>query len=355
MRLRLCRQPLADIARQKGESSFMNTTNIEQTCPLCGKDKHMGKKAKPLYGHLICRKCYYAFANRRQFAFAVDIILWNVCLVIVLGLAGLSGDAIQDLTFLLFPIFCMKDGFSGSSLGKAMMGVQVIDKTSGQPSGFGASFKRNLPLIIPFMLLIVAFQLCKGNRIGDGWSNTRVIWKKYRNSIPFTTGMAGTLVIQKKKAEDYIPKPPFKNRQEYETWKAAKLKKSEKVSQEPPAKQPEVSLEISCPHCQEKISKDSIKCKYCAEDVRNYQKAETDKIAIALNQGNKAEQPIISSNASAGEKIDSLLDLSQPINETKADLKNKLGRLDEIFKEGIISEQEYKTKKEKLLEEFLSN
>ena len=153
----------------------------------------------------------------------------------------------------------------------------------------------------------------------------------------------------------HIPKPPFKNRQEYETWKAAKLKKSEKVSQEPPAKQPEFSLEISCPHCQEKISKDSIKCKYCAEDVRNYQKAETDKIAIALNQGNKAEQPIISSNASAGEKIDSLLDLSQPINDTKADLKNKLGRLDEIFKEGIISKQEYKTKKEKLLEEFLSN
>ena len=180
------------------------------------------------------------------------------------------------------------------------------------------------------------------------------VWYSYLNKsqrVKATYGAGST----PEKQTLHIPKPPFKNRQEYETWKAAKLKKSEKVSQEPPAKQPEFSLEISCPHCQEKISKDSIKCKYCAEDVRNYQKAETDKIAIALNQGNTAEQPIISSNASAGEKIDSLLDSSQPINDTKADLKNKLGRLDEIFKEGIISKQEYKTKKEKLLEEFLSN
>jgi hypothetical protein len=180
------------------------------------------------------------------------------------------------------------------------------------------------------------------------------VWYSYLNKSKRVKATYGTGFTPEKQTL-HIPKPPFKNRQEYETWKAAKLKKSERVSQEPPAKQPEFSLEISCPHCQEKISKDSIKCKYCAEDVRNYQKAETDKIAIALNQGNKAEQPIISSNASTGEKIDSLLDLSQTINDTKADLKNKLGRLDEIFKEGIISEQEYKTKKEKLLEAFLSN
>jgi uncharacterized RDD family membrane protein YckC len=166
----------------------MNTTNIDQTCSLCGKDKHMGKKAKPLYGYLVCRKCYYAFANRRQFAFGADIILWNVSLGIlgiVLGLAGLSSDAIQGLAYLLFPVFCMKDEFS---LGKAMMGVQVVDKTTGKPVSLGASFKRNLPLIIPFIPLIVAFQLCKGNRVGDGWANTCVIWKKYKDKAPFTIG-----------------------------------------------------------------------------------------------------------------------------------------------------------------------
>ncbi len=169
----------------------MNRTNINQTCPLCGKDKHMGKRAKLLYGHLVCKKCYYAFANRRQFAFAVDIILWSVCLYIVLRLSGLSSGAIQGLAFLLFPIFCLKDGFPGSSLGKAMLGVQVVDKTTGQLSGFRASLIRNFPLIIPFVPLIVAFQLCKGNRIGDGWANTRVIWKKYKDKKPFTIGNVG--------------------------------------------------------------------------------------------------------------------------------------------------------------------
>jgi uncharacterized CHY-type Zn-finger protein len=138
----------------------------------------------------------------------------------------------------------------------------------------------------------------------------------------------------------------FKTREDYEKWKAQKTKENEGKHK--------LKLNITCPHCKENIPNDSSKCPYCAEDVRNYQKAETDKIAIALNQGNKAEQTIISSDASAGEKINSLLDLSQPINDTKADLKNKLGRLDEIFKEGIISAQEYKTKKEKLLEDFLN-
>lgn len=167
------------------------TTNIDQECPLCEKDKHMGKKAKPLYGQLVCKKCYSAFANRRQFAFLVDIILWSVCPAVLVLLAGLSGDESQALAVLLFPIFCLKDGLSSSSPGKAMMGVQVVDKTTGLPCEFGASFKRNLPLIIPFMALIVAAQLQKGNRTGDGWANTRVIWKKYRDKAPFTIGNVG--------------------------------------------------------------------------------------------------------------------------------------------------------------------
>jgi uncharacterized RDD family membrane protein YckC len=155
----------------------------------------MGKKAKLLYGHLVCRKCYHAFANRRQLAFVVDVILYYFCLTVVLGflglLAGLSVDAIKGLSILLSPIFCFKDGFSGSSPGKVIVGVRVVDKTTGEPIGFGASFKRNLPLMIPFMPLIVFFQLYKGNRIGDGWSNTRVIWKKYRDKAPFMISYVG--------------------------------------------------------------------------------------------------------------------------------------------------------------------
>ncbi|MDI6785753.1 MAG: hypothetical protein QMD92_03495 [bacterium] len=85
----------------------MDTTNINQTCPLCEKDKHMEKKAKLLYGYLVCKKCYYSFANRRQVAFAVDIILYiickNICQGIVLKLAASNEadvDMIRGLSFL---------------------------------------------------------------------------------------------------------------------------------------------------------------------------------------------------------------------------------------------------------------
>ena len=47
------------------------------TCPLCGGDR---PKKQPyyrkLYGHWVCRKCYHGFANRRQFAFLVNSVLW---------------------------------------------------------------------------------------------------------------------------------------------------------------------------------------------------------------------------------------------------------------------------------------
>lgn len=37
-----------------------------------------------------------------------------------------------------------------------------------------------------FVILLVAFQLREGHRIGDGWAGTRVIWKEYRDRAPFT-------------------------------------------------------------------------------------------------------------------------------------------------------------------------
>jgi uncharacterized RDD family membrane protein YckC len=171
--------------------------NTEQTpCPLCAQVKHM-HKAKPLYGHMVCKKCYYSFANRRQGAFFLDIVAWRIISFLVafalgaaMGLSGFSKSGIQIggwvLGFLLFGLFCCKDCFAGQSPGKALCGVKVIDATTGQSCGVGASFKRNLPLLVPFMPLIVAYQLCKGHRTGDGWSNSKVIWKKYANHIIFS-------------------------------------------------------------------------------------------------------------------------------------------------------------------------
>jgi uncharacterized RDD family membrane protein YckC len=161
----------------------------DELCPLCGKSEHMAK-AKPLYNHMVCKKCYYGFANRRQLAFFLDGLFWQILmfpLFFMFGFAlaalGYSEEFIEttpDIAgFASMWLFICKDGISGYSPGKAIMGVRVIDRLSGEPIGFWASFKRNLPLIIPFMPLVVGFSLCKGDRTGDGWARSKVIWKKY--------------------------------------------------------------------------------------------------------------------------------------------------------------------------------
>jgi uncharacterized RDD family membrane protein YckC len=168
-----------------------------EICPLCEKSKHM-KKGKPLYGLLVCRNCYYSFANRRQLAFLFDNLFFScIILMLVWGIQGVSNSSQGDiegvvnvLGFIFFPVFCLKDGFSGRSLGKAICGVQVIDETTGEPCNFLASFKRNLPIWIPIMGLVVACQLCKGHRTGDKWSNTKVIWRKFATHPIFAPTLA---------------------------------------------------------------------------------------------------------------------------------------------------------------------
>ncbi len=170
-------------------------THALGACPLCGLEKHMNK-GKPLYGHKVCKSCYYKFANRRQAAFFVDIMIWRFIMTPVgmvlgtaLALLGMSQAGIQGvaslLGLLLLPVFYCKDCFSGYSPGKKLCGVRTVDTTTGAPAGIIASFKRNLPLLIPFMPIIVAGRLCKGHRTGDGWSNTKVIWQKYATSSVF--------------------------------------------------------------------------------------------------------------------------------------------------------------------------
>jgi uncharacterized RDD family membrane protein YckC len=172
----------------------------ENLCPLCASAKHM-KKAKPLYGHMVCRKCYYAFANRRQFAFFIDVVTWRVAMFpvgfaigAVMATIGFQRSEIFTVAtiigWLLLSVFFCKDSFAGQSPGKVLCGVKVIDKETGKPASLGASFKRNLPLLIPFMPLIVGGRLCSGYRFGDKWAHTKVIWQKYADHPVFATSSA---------------------------------------------------------------------------------------------------------------------------------------------------------------------
>lgn len=171
---------------------------MAESCPLCGREKYM-RRQKPLYGHNVCKKCYYGFANRRQFAFILDSFFLRLvgffCGVILGNTLTVTGvdqaSIIQIATVLdvgMLAIFLFKDGLGGYSPGKAICGVQVLDVDTREPIGFGASLKRNLPLLIPLVPLIVAFQLIKGTRTGDGWAHSRVVWKKYRDHPIFAFG-----------------------------------------------------------------------------------------------------------------------------------------------------------------------
>lgn len=169
----------------------------QPTCPLCGGSKRM-KRPKLLYHVPVCRKCYYGFANWRQLAYVLDWILFQIVALIVgygIGYAMATGGSSPSqidttmfvMSWLVLPmVFFMKDGFMGYSPGKFVTGVRVLDRDTLEPAGFFASWKRNLILLVPFMPLFVAFFLQKGQRIGDGWANTKVIWKRYATHPLFT-------------------------------------------------------------------------------------------------------------------------------------------------------------------------
>ena len=180
--------------------------NITNACPLCGNAAHM-PKSKPLYGHQVCKKCYLAFAYRRQFAFVIDLLGWRAAMLPISFMLGLvmailryqQGTIVATATllgWLLLTLFFCKDAFTGQSPGKALLGVRVIDTRTGQAAGFMASFKRNLPLLIPFMPLIVGGRLCSGFRTGDKWAHTKVVWNRHAEHPIFAVNASATNAVE---------------------------------------------------------------------------------------------------------------------------------------------------------------
>jgi len=156
-------------------------------CMVCGKER-IAKKISYQYGISSCKIHITGLANLRGLAFIIDIIFLSFITVVI-------GEIILGMQTQIFSqkygyiitmcFFLIRDSFWGRSPGKFICGLVTIDATTKAPITPLASFKRNLPLLIPFMPLVVAFQL-KGTRIGDGWSNARVIRIKHRKI--FTTG-----------------------------------------------------------------------------------------------------------------------------------------------------------------------
>lgn len=171
-------------------------------CPVCGQPK--SKLREKLYGVPTCRRCIDGFAKRRSIAGVVDWIFLPIVFVMGTGFAvGVLSVFVEDmganrlvvvaleLFSLLVPLaafllFCAKDGFSGYSPGKALCGMRAIHAATGEPLGFLHSIARNIPPGFGLFLgLVIALQIRKGPRLGDGWAKSKVIWQKYADRTPF--------------------------------------------------------------------------------------------------------------------------------------------------------------------------
>lgn len=186
------------------DAAIPDTNGGETRCPVCERQRPVRKLRRRLYDVPVCNKCRNAFANRRQAAYLIDWLAWALITALpLLYLAqffyGNTAPPISPFvtmggfdnlfgfmaTWVLPLLFFCKDGFHGMSPGKWLMGVQVVDLHTREPVGFSRSLKRNLVLLVPFGVLIVAATMMKGKRWGDRWAQTVVIWRKHAYKPPF--------------------------------------------------------------------------------------------------------------------------------------------------------------------------
>ena len=136
----------------------------------------------------MCKKCYLDFGSRRQFASFVDLMLLFLIAVVgggvifTLGAAaertiGVSLSPLPSILLIVMSwlFFAMRNGLGESSVGKLMTGLRTVDKNSRQPMGCLRSLQRNVVTLIPFSPVLVAAQMSRGERLGDGWANSRVV------------------------------------------------------------------------------------------------------------------------------------------------------------------------------------
>lgn len=166
-------------------------------CPLCGRDGRILPGKRKLYGTQVCFLCFHGFANRRQAAVLLDCfclfivtLVFALVAVILHRIPTIRLNLMTLYLFVLCPagfIFSLRDGLlGGKSPGKALCGVEVRSASDYQPIGFAQSLKRNIVLLLPFVVFVVLIQMSNGKRTGDGWADTRVIWSKYADNPVFT-------------------------------------------------------------------------------------------------------------------------------------------------------------------------
>ncbi len=162
-------------------------------CGLCGRA--LGGFSPRLNDVRVCGSCYADYFTRRHVAFALDwFVLFLVPWAALMWLAGFSGTGPVfmgvDSPLMIFLIaripLVIRDAVFHRSPGKALTGLGVIDRISGEGCNFTQSVKRNFVLAIPVLGVPYAWlTLFSGRRIGDRYAGTLVVWQSRRHMPPF--------------------------------------------------------------------------------------------------------------------------------------------------------------------------
>jgi len=124
----------------------------------------------------------------RALAFAVDRLVVVVAILAAAVPAFYAQEALggawQVAAFVLFFLVLAmsalyayaRDGVRGQSLGRLLLGIQVVDIDTGKPIGPAGSFKRELVLhvLLPVELLLLLTDP-RRQRLGDRWARTLVV------------------------------------------------------------------------------------------------------------------------------------------------------------------------------------
>lgn len=111
--------------------------------------------------------------NKRVFAFLIDSVTFSLAFAAATMLAPRLAGVWE---YGLWSIFFLLRDVAGGSLGKRLTGLTVVDAT-GQPASTGSLIFRNLPIVLPFVVIAEYFVMkgaSDGKRWGDRWAGTRV-------------------------------------------------------------------------------------------------------------------------------------------------------------------------------------
>ncbi|MBN2653237.1 MAG: RDD family protein [Spirochaetales bacterium] len=125
-------------------------------------------------------------SNKRIIAaiidFAIATVINAVCMFVFVLLPSANQSLEVDDNFVVRAMMVsmagmlyllLRDVLGSRSIGKIIMKLQIVDKSTGDKASFGQRFLRNITWVISWIEIIV-FLANNGNRLGDMLAKTRV-------------------------------------------------------------------------------------------------------------------------------------------------------------------------------------